>query len=230
MSESARPSPLLRLAAEIVTAHASHTALTPEALVQLIESVHAALAGADRPAPTKAKPEPAVPVKRSVFPDYIVCSIARASNATTDTWPIFRPNALSVPQISFSNATRPVSSALRLVSSRRSSWLSGPRRGNATTAIRLADRRSRPHEPRRRCIASAPAYPLAPARRGRCAARCGGMEADVVCAFAPRRPASIPCHDPGVRPFASGGSALIPRSAWTYHRGQHQSMELAAGR
>ena len=72
MSESASLS-LLRLTAEIVTAHAAHNALSPEALVQLIGSVHAALAGADRPATTEARPEPAVPVKRSVFPDYIVC-------------------------------------------------------------------------------------------------------------------------------------------------------------
>ena len=73
MSETDPPPPLLQLTTEIVAAHASHNKLSPEALLQLIESVYSALAGSGRPAATEAKPEPAVPVKRSVFPDHLVC-------------------------------------------------------------------------------------------------------------------------------------------------------------
>ena len=39
---------------------------------QFIERVHGALVGAGQPA-AEAKPEPAVPIKRSVFPSYLVC-------------------------------------------------------------------------------------------------------------------------------------------------------------
>lgn len=65
---------LLRLLAQIVSAHVSKNAVAPEALPGLIRSVHAALAGVDQPpAPEPERPQPAVPIKRSVFPDHIVC-------------------------------------------------------------------------------------------------------------------------------------------------------------
>ncbi len=77
MSESAPPSAaeLLRLSAEIVSAHVAKNAVAPDALPALIRSVHAALAGVDQPAVAALpdKPQPAVPIKRSVFPDYLVC-------------------------------------------------------------------------------------------------------------------------------------------------------------
>ncbi len=77
MSESTPPSAadLLRLSAEIVSAHVSKNAVAPDALPALIRSVHAALAGVDQPAVAALpdKPQPAVPIKRSVFPDYVVC-------------------------------------------------------------------------------------------------------------------------------------------------------------
>jgi len=65
---------LLTLTAQIVSAHVRHNALQPEALPALIRSVHATLAniGGAMPMPAE-KPQPSVPVKRSVFPDYIVC-------------------------------------------------------------------------------------------------------------------------------------------------------------
>ncbi|MGC1779928.1 MAG: MucR family transcriptional regulator, partial [Xanthobacteraceae bacterium] len=73
MSETAAQPSLLHLTAQIVAAHASHNNVTPEILLQLIGSVYGALAGSRRPAAEEAKPEPAVPVKRSVFPDHLVC-------------------------------------------------------------------------------------------------------------------------------------------------------------
>jgi predicted transcriptional regulator len=72
MSETASRPPLLALTAQIVAAHVAHNQVTPEALLQLIARVHGALVGAGQPG-AEAKPEPAVPVKRSVFPSYLVC-------------------------------------------------------------------------------------------------------------------------------------------------------------
>jgi predicted transcriptional regulator len=65
--------PLLQLTADIVAAHAAHNQVTPEMLLQVIGSVYGALASAGTSAPVAEKPQPAVPVKRSVFPDHIVC-------------------------------------------------------------------------------------------------------------------------------------------------------------
>jgi predicted transcriptional regulator len=65
---------LLRLSAQIVSAHVVKNAVSPDALPGLIRDVYAALASVEQPAaiPMEA-PQPAVPIKRSVFPDYIVC-------------------------------------------------------------------------------------------------------------------------------------------------------------
>jgi len=73
MSETVPQPSLLKLTAQIVAAHASHNHVTTEALLNLIERVYGALAGSGQPVVEEAKPQPAVPVKRSVFPDHIVC-------------------------------------------------------------------------------------------------------------------------------------------------------------
>jgi predicted transcriptional regulator len=65
---------LLDLVASIVSAHVAHNAVTPEALPGVIRSVYTALSGlGTEPPPIIEKPEPAVPIKRSVFADHIVC-------------------------------------------------------------------------------------------------------------------------------------------------------------
>ncbi len=69
MSESE----LLQLSADIVSAHLRKNATTPEALPELIRSVYAALCDVGTPTPAVTPQEPAVPIKKSVFPDYIVC-------------------------------------------------------------------------------------------------------------------------------------------------------------
>ena len=67
-------SDLLRLSAQIVSAHVVKNAVAPEALPALIRGVYAALAGVEQPVAVEPElPQPAVPIKRSVFPDYIVC-------------------------------------------------------------------------------------------------------------------------------------------------------------
>jgi predicted transcriptional regulator len=56
-----------------VSAHVAHNAVTPEALPGVIRSAYTALSGLGTEPPPVERPEPAVPIKNSVFPDYIVC-------------------------------------------------------------------------------------------------------------------------------------------------------------
>lgn len=66
---------LIDLSADIVCAYVSHNALSVTDLPKLIADVHAALLGLQGAAPVEMVEElkPAVPVRRSVSPDYIVC-------------------------------------------------------------------------------------------------------------------------------------------------------------
>ena len=76
MSEAKPPSAydLLRLSAQIVSASIAKNAVPPDALPELIRSVHAALVGVGQPVATEPeRPQPAVPIKRSVFADHVVC-------------------------------------------------------------------------------------------------------------------------------------------------------------
>ena len=66
---------LIELSAEIVCAYVSHNALSPTDLPKLIAEVHTALNGlhsADAPEPVEEL-KPAVPVRKSVAPDFIIC-------------------------------------------------------------------------------------------------------------------------------------------------------------
>ncbi len=74
MTEDEAAFDVLALTAQIVSAHVASNSVPPDALPALIRDVHrtvAALGGA--PAPVAERPQPAVPIKKSVFPDYIVC-------------------------------------------------------------------------------------------------------------------------------------------------------------
>lgn len=64
---------LLKLTAEIVAAHVSNNTLSSAELPQLISQVHASLADTGKAAGSEERPAPAVSVKKSVMPDYIVC-------------------------------------------------------------------------------------------------------------------------------------------------------------
>ena len=65
---------LLTLTADIVAAHVSNNSVAVNDLPNLIANVHGALTAisANRSAP-EAKPEPKVPIRSSIKPDYIVC-------------------------------------------------------------------------------------------------------------------------------------------------------------
>jgi len=64
---------LLSLAAQIVSAHVGHNAVPVEDLPALIKSVYATLVQPEAQTPEPEKREPAVPIKKSVFADHIVC-------------------------------------------------------------------------------------------------------------------------------------------------------------
>ncbi len=73
MNEERPEDLLLALTARVVSAHAGHNAVPPNELPTLIKQVHATLAGLGTTPAAVKQPEPAVPIKRSVFPDYLVC-------------------------------------------------------------------------------------------------------------------------------------------------------------
>jgi predicted transcriptional regulator len=65
---------LLALTAEIVAAHVSNNTVAVGDLAQLINQVYHSLANIGSvPAPPAARPQPAVTVKKSIQPDYLVC-------------------------------------------------------------------------------------------------------------------------------------------------------------
>ncbi len=73
VSESNVDRGVLGLTAQIVSAHVSNNTVAPTGLPELIQQVFHALTTAGVEAPEPEKPQPAVPVKKSIFPDYIVC-------------------------------------------------------------------------------------------------------------------------------------------------------------
>jgi predicted transcriptional regulator len=65
---------VLGLTAQIVAAHVSHNAVPADHLPSLIQDIYRTLSGMGQEAPIVAdKQLPAVPVKKSIFPDYLVC-------------------------------------------------------------------------------------------------------------------------------------------------------------
>jgi predicted transcriptional regulator len=74
MNNSDQSSDLLALTTEIVAAHVSNNTVPVGDLPQLINQVYNSLASiGNLPAPPAERPQPAVPIKKSVHPDYIVC-------------------------------------------------------------------------------------------------------------------------------------------------------------
>jgi predicted transcriptional regulator len=64
---------LLTLTTEIVSAHVSNNSVALADVPQLINQVYLSLAGIGKTPATPARPQPAVPIKKSIHPDYIVC-------------------------------------------------------------------------------------------------------------------------------------------------------------
>ncbi|QDH15294.1 MucR family transcriptional regulator [Oecophyllibacter saccharovorans] len=74
MSSQPDNSDLRELTARIVTAYVGSHDIEADGLPALVRAVHEALAAADAPAEkAPEKPVPAVPPRKSVFPDYIIC-------------------------------------------------------------------------------------------------------------------------------------------------------------
>ena len=74
MAEQTKPSEILSLTTSIVAAHVSNHSVPVADLPQLIRDVYQTLSTVDSSAEREAeRPTPAVPVKKSVTPDHIVC-------------------------------------------------------------------------------------------------------------------------------------------------------------
>jgi predicted transcriptional regulator len=73
MAEEPPPRIDLDQVAEIVSSYVRHHQIAADQLAGLIVEVHRALAGLARATPAQEPPEPAVPIRRSVQQDYIVC-------------------------------------------------------------------------------------------------------------------------------------------------------------
>ena len=73
MTDATKTEDILALTAKIVAAHVSNNPVPLTDLPGLIHQVHQALSGVGSGAATAVRPQPAVPVKKSVLPDYIVC-------------------------------------------------------------------------------------------------------------------------------------------------------------
>ncbi len=75
MVEQAPTADLLGLTAEIVAAHVSNNPVALGDLPNLIQEVYRILSAVGRPAvePEPGRPQPAVPIKKSVSPEYLIC-------------------------------------------------------------------------------------------------------------------------------------------------------------
>lgn len=72
--EPGRSSDLLNMTATVVAAYMRKNPLPANQLSELIGAVHGALAAVDGPLPDgAASARPAVPVRQSVTPDYLIC-------------------------------------------------------------------------------------------------------------------------------------------------------------
>lgn len=74
MTDQVEHNDLLALTADIVSSHVANNSVAVNDLPQLIQNVYATLSGLTTPQPAPdVRPEPAVPVRQSIKPDYIIC-------------------------------------------------------------------------------------------------------------------------------------------------------------
>ena len=66
---------LLELTAEIVSSYVSNNSLAPDDVAPFIDKVYKSLSGVgdEANAPAADRPQPAVPIKRSITPEYLIC-------------------------------------------------------------------------------------------------------------------------------------------------------------
>ena len=73
MTDKLNVSELLELTTEIVAAHACNNTITSGDLPKLIQDIYKTLVVVGTTPLAPERPRPAVAIKKSVFPDYIVC-------------------------------------------------------------------------------------------------------------------------------------------------------------
>jgi predicted transcriptional regulator len=73
MSEKSSTTEMLELTTEIVAAHVGNNPIPASELPGLIQEVYKTLVSVGTVPAAPERPKPAVPPKKSVFPDYIVC-------------------------------------------------------------------------------------------------------------------------------------------------------------
>lgn len=74
MSTQSPPTNLLEWTTRITAAHLSHNTVPVSDIAELLRAVYGSLTGlANGGAPAAASPQPAVPIRRSVAADHIVC-------------------------------------------------------------------------------------------------------------------------------------------------------------
>ena len=73
MTEQANRNDLLALTANIVSSHVSHNPVSGESLTKMIREVYETLSTVGGPETKSERPAPAVAVKKSVTPDYVIC-------------------------------------------------------------------------------------------------------------------------------------------------------------
>lgn len=74
MAETVEHNDLLALTSDIVSSHVANNSVAVNDLPQLIQNVFSTLSGLATPeAAPEVRPEPAVPLRQSIKPDYIVC-------------------------------------------------------------------------------------------------------------------------------------------------------------
>jgi len=71
--ESKYPGTYPQLVTKIITSYVSHHSLSPDQIPELISSVHRTIGNLGKPAEPQAPLTPAVPVRRSVQRDAVVC-------------------------------------------------------------------------------------------------------------------------------------------------------------
>jgi len=74
MTEQLETNELLTMTANVVAAYVSNNTVTEGDLSKVIRGVYDTLASVGSPGePVKERPAPAVPIKKSVTPDYVIC-------------------------------------------------------------------------------------------------------------------------------------------------------------
>jgi predicted transcriptional regulator len=73
MAESTAKEAVLSLAVQIVSAHVQHNKMASEELPAFIQQIYKTLQSVGSEPAAQDKPAPAVPVKKSVFDDHVIC-------------------------------------------------------------------------------------------------------------------------------------------------------------